>query len=253
MMLLKRLEQITQILEQQGSAEVSALSSLLGVTEKTVCQDLIKLEELQIAIRVHGGAVLKKTENGIYPIGSRKLKHAEEKERIARGALGLIEEGDILILDTGSTTLELAKILDRSVIVITNDPFIAAALIDNEEVTLYTTGGMLKRDQNSYAYIGADAIRMLSSYHAHKCFIGTSALDFKNGLMIFSANEVETKQAMLRSSRQAICLLDYSKFHRMAFSSFAQLQDIDHIVTDSSITDEDKDRLTEMGLHLTIV
>ena len=141
----KRLEYITKLLEENGSVEVSELSKVFRVTEKTIRQDLLKLEELQIAKRVHGGAMIKKDGSEIFPIVSRKTKHTDEKLKIAQKALSLIEDGDTIILDSGSTTFELAKILNKNVIVITNDPFIAHELMDHEKVTLYTTGGLLSR------------------------------------------------------------------------------------------------------------
>ena len=122
----KRLEEITKFLGSNGSAEVSQLSALLKVTEKTIRQDLVALEEKGILERVHGGAKIKNNINDIYPFPKRRRdQNLQSKRSIAKAALSFIEDGDILILDSGSTTLELAKILDKKVSVITNDPIIS--------------------------------------------------------------------------------------------------------------------------------
>jgi len=251
-MLAKRLDFITKILEEKGSVEVSELSRLCGVTEKTIRLDLKKLEELQIAKRVHGGALLRKEGNEIFPINKRKAGHTRQKHSIANTALKLINDGDTIFLDSGTTTLELAKILDKQVIVITNDPFIAYELLENEKVTLYVTGGRLNRERGSYTYVGPDALTTINNYSANKCFLGGSALNFERGIMVFSTDEVEVKRSMLQNSQISICLMDYSKFHKIAFTSYAQVHEINKIVTDDEITDEDIDFLVSKGIDVLI-
>lgn len=252
-MLVKRLDEITKLLEANGSVEVADLSTRLKVTEKTVRQDLIKLENMQIATRVHGGAILKNVETDIYPVPARKQRNLKEKERIARAAYDMIEEGDVIILDAGSTTLQLARMLDKSVIVVTNDPFIAHALLENEKITLYVTGGLLLRQRGSYSYTGADAVRTIRAYHANKCFIGASAVNFENGLMVFSTSEAEVKKAMVNCADEVICLADYSKYHKTAFSSFAPLSVVQHAIVDDSIPEEDVAALRKLSIEVTVV
>ena len=251
-MLAQRLEFIVEQLEKNGSVEVSALSKLCGVTEKTIRQDLIKLEQLKIAVRVHGGAMILKGGSEIYPVVTRKVRHADEKQKIARAALELIEEGDTIFLDTGTTTLELAKILNKRVIVITNDPFIAGELLNNELVTLYVAGGRLKRDRGSYAYVGQDTLRTIQNYRAKKCFLGGSAFDFEQGLMMFSTDEVDVKRAIMKAAQEVICMIDASKFHQIAFVSYARLEEIDHFVTDDRIGAQDVAWLEEHDVKVTV-
>ena len=248
-MRMKRLEIITSTLESQGTVEVAQMSALLNVTPKTIRQDLIELEKMGVAVRVHGGATLKNGFSDIYPVPSRKQKHMEEKQQIAIRALSLIEDDDIIILDSGTTTLELAKLIDRQVIVITNDPTICHVLLHNEKVTLFSTGGRLRREFG-FTYAGSDAIRMLSNYHAHKCFIGTSAFDSERGLMVFSSEEGEVKRAIMKASVQKICLLDYSKFHKTAFSTFASPSELDIIITDNRIPQQDIDHLASINIKV---
>ena len=160
---VKRLEMITRILGQTRSVDVTDLSQHLGVTAKTIRQDLAKLEGLGLLERVHGGAVLKQNENGIYPIQQRKQKNLAEKERIAKAALAYMEDGETIILDGGSTTLQLARLLgERRIVAITNDLLIAKELLGKENVTLYLTGGKLRRE-GVYTLLGREAERTIRS------------------------------------------------------------------------------------------
>jgi DeoR family fructose operon transcriptional repressor len=252
-MRVRRLEEITKLLESQGSVEVTALSKAFKVTEKTIREDLIRLESLSVATRVHGGAVVKNNGNDIFPLLPRKQRNLNEKERIARGALELITDGDIIILDSGSTVQQLAKILNKWVTVITTDPFIVEELKGKENVNLYITGGQLKRTRGTYTLVGHDAVRMIKSYHANKYFMGVSAIDFEMGLMLFTTDEIEVKQAMMHAAKETICLADYGKFHKLALASFARLDDLDYIITDDAITSEDITYLREKEIQTIVV
>jgi DeoR/GlpR family transcriptional regulator of sugar metabolism len=250
---VKRLEEITMILEKEGSVDVNSLCARFKVTGKTIRQDLVKLEETGILERFHGGAIFKQNGTNIFPIKQRKQHNLEEKQRIAATAQKYIEERDIIIIDGGSTNLEIAKGLgDKQVIVITNDLIIAGELLNKDNVTLYVTGGKLRRE-GVFTLLGRDAEKMVQKYNANKLFLGTSALDFKQGLTVFSAEEVEVKRAMMNSAREVICLADYSKFHQLAFASFASLDDIDVLITDNRITMEDQAFLQKKKIKLEVV
>ncbi|HEX3047604.1 MAG TPA: DeoR/GlpR family DNA-binding transcription regulator [Bacillota bacterium] len=254
MLPVTRLEEITRILEKNGNVDIDTLSNVFKVSGKTIRQDLAKLETMGFVTRVHGGAVLKQSENGnIFPIRLRKQQSLTEKERIGLAALKYIEENDIVILDGGSTTLQLAKLLgEPKIIVITNDLLIANELSNKENITLYITGGQLRRE-GVFTLLGRDAEKMLAKYHANKLFLGTSALDFEQGLTVLSAEEAEVKKAMLHSAKMIYCLADYSKFHKLAFASFAALSDLDLLITDSRITEADRSFLEKEGVQLEVV
>ena len=247
-MLAKRLESIANLLQETGSVEVSDLSRRYGVTEKTIRQDLIKLEELRIATRVHGGALPFKGENYIFPVGERKNRYVQCKQRIAQRAYEMVTEDDIIFLDSGTTMLELAKLINKRVIVITPDPYIQNELLTHEMVTLYSTGGRLKREGGSCTFIGSDAVHMIRSYHAKKYFIGASSLSLEQGLMLFSTDEIEVKRAMLKAAQESIALIDASKIEQIAFVSLAGLGEINALVTDPGITEEQKARIEEQGV-----
>lgn len=249
-MLAKRLTEIMSILEKEETASVSSLATRCKVTEKTIRQDLNKLVKMNMVTRVHGGAFLTNNCSEIYPVLSRKQKYILEKQRIAQSALALIEDGDTIFLDAGSTVLELAKILNKNVIVITNDALITAELLEHKNVTLYCTGGILQRNNGSYPFVGPDAIHSIGRYRTRKCFMGCSALNFAHGLMVFSGIEAEIKSEIIKASEEVICLADYSKFHKTAFSSFLSLERVNKCVTNPAIPQKDIDFLHEKGVQV---
>lgn len=251
-MLAKRLMDILNMLEQEEMVSVSDFAKRCGVTEKTIRLDLDKLVKMNLVTRVHGGAILTKGSSEIYPVPPRKQKHHMEKRQIARRALDLIEDGDTIFLDAGTTVLELARILDKNVIVVTNDPLIAAELIEHKSVTLYCTGGLLQRGNNSYVFIGPDAVQFISRYRTAKCFLACSALSLTFGLMVFSGIEAEIKKEIVRATDQVICMADSSKFNKTAFSSYLPLKDMDVCITDYGADPQALKVLEQNGVRVEI-
>jgi DeoR family fructose operon transcriptional repressor len=249
---IKRWEEIIRILERDGSVDVNSLSDRFGVTTKTIRQDLAELEAKGLLERVHGGAVLK-SNSGVFPIQERKQHNLEEKERIASAALKYIENDDTIILDGGSTTLQLAKKLtDQHLAVITNDLIIAGELLPHESIALYLSGGKLRRE-GVYTLLGREAERIIDSYKVNKLFLATSALDFKQGLTVFSEEEAEIKKVMLNAAKEIICLADYSKFHKVALFSFAPLKIVDRLITDNRISETDLKYIKGQGVKIEVV
>lgn len=248
----KRLEIMMKIIEAKGSINVNQISSELAVTAKTVRKDLAKLEKMGLLKRVHGGAVLRPNGNSVFPIAERKLKYIDYKQHIANAALKYIQEGDAIIIDGGSTTLELAKRLgDKRITAIANDLRIIWELTDKENIELYVLGGKLRRE-NIFNFIGPGAVKTMTGYYANKLFLATSALDFAGGLMVLSLEEADLKRAMIRAAQEVICLCDYSKFHHVALVSFGLLEKIDRLITDERITEEDKLYLENKGIIVEI-
>ena len=173
----KRLEEITRILERDKSVDVNTLSEKLGVTGKTIRQDLEKLGEMELIERVHGGAVLKRSNNSIFPISERKQGNIEEKNCIGEGAYQLINEGDIIFLDAGSTVFPIAQRLgEKKVTVITNDPIIVSELLYKTNIDLYLIGGKLRREDGAYTIVGHAAEKDIKQYNINKYFLAASAI-----------------------------------------------------------------------------
>lgn len=251
----KRLALITKMLDAEGAVDVKILSERLKVTEKTIRLDLDILENEGLLERVHGGAVSKGRRLPIsFPDTDRRGKNSEQKKMIAQGALSLIKENDVILLDDGSTTLELARILgDFKVTVLTNDMLILNELMCKENVTLYIIGGRVRRDSDSYIVTGEDAIQFLQKYRVGKLFLGTSTIDLKEGLMIYNYGDNSTKRAFINAADTVICLADSTKFEQTAFTRVASIQELDIIITDSGISGDVAEKYRELELQVITV
>lgn len=247
----KRLEQIMELLQRDKMADIRQLSELLGVTPKTIRLDLEKLESMGLLQRVHGGAVLSKQPPSTYPTPSHRQKNLPEKGQIARKALSLLQEKEVILLDDGSTSLELAKLLgDFRITVLTNDIFIVNELMYKPNVTLYVIGGSMKRDGESYVINGEDAIQFIKKYRVSKLFLGTSTIDLKNGLMIFYYGDRSTKRAFMAAADEVICMVDSSKFGHTAFTRIADVQEVDTIISDPALPDSVAEEYRNCGVQV---
>lgn len=251
----KRLAFISKELEEHGSVHVADLAKKLNVTPKTIRLDLKKMEEMELVERVHGGAILPRDSTGVLRIQSRRQTNLNEKEAIAKLALKYIERNDIIILDSGSTTQQVARHLDDiPITLLTNDLSIAGEVLDRNNINLYVTGGRLSqhRQEGVYTLVGRDAEAVLGKYQVKRLFLGATALNLKQGLMVYSEDVAETKRAMIRAADQIIVLVDYSKFHKQAFLPFADLSEVDVIITDERIRPTDLDFLTKQGIKVEV-
>lgn len=251
----RRLEKIAQILAAQGSVEVQELAKRFNVTGKTIRLDLDKLAKMGMIERVHGGAVLKQPHSDLFQIRTRRKTNVREKQAIAQTALQYIEEDDIIIIDGGSTTQPLSRLLgDKRITLLTNDLLIAGEVLEKEKVTLYVTGGKLSdhRREGVYTLLGRDAETMLQKYKVNKLFLAATALNFKQGLMVYSEDVAAAKKAMIQAAEEIICLVDYSKFHQQAFLTFARLEEIDVLITDDRIPDQDIEYLESRGIKVEV-
>lgn len=248
MLAIKRLEAISRLLSENGSVDATSLSEKFSVTPKTIRKDLDSLESMGLLERVHGGAVLKSSASSVFPIERRKLQQLAEKHRIGNAALQYVEEGDTLILDGGTTTLEMARLLgEKRILVVVSDLNIAVELMNKPNINLFVAGGRLRRE-GAFTLVGRDTERLLEKYQVKKVFLGTSALDFSIGLSVLNSDEAEVKKAMVATARQVICLADYSKFHHSAFAPFCPMENIHTLITDSRIPAEEKELLQNRGI-----
>ncbi|MDD9267394.1 DeoR/GlpR family DNA-binding transcription regulator [Paenibacillus sp. GCM10023248] len=244
-----RHSKMIELLNQTGSIKVSELSKAYQVTEKTIREDLEKLEASGILKRVHGGAVLVESSSSLLPIHKRRVRQQAEKEQIAASACRWIEDGQILLLDGGSTTLELAKlIVHRTLTVITNDTKIASVLADCQQIELCLLGGY--RRKGTYTIIGPSAIQMVDELNVDIAFLGCTGIDAERGISVFHRDEAELKKRMIRASKKTILLTDHTKFDQTALVSFASLKEIDLLITDAQTDDEVVARYTERGLEV---
>lgn len=250
----KRLEIIMNILKQENIVSVKDLSATLGVTEKTIRLDLDRLEKANLLRRIHGGAMHLEQPAATAPANTMfRNRCLHEKDLIAVKAKSLLQENDVILLDDGSTTLALAKLLgDFHITVLTNDIHIINELLYKPKVNLYVIGGSLKRDGESYVINGEDAIQFIKKYRVNKCFLGLSTIDIENGIMIFYYGDRSTKRAFMAASDQVICMADSSKFNRTAFTRIASVDEIHTIITDYKADPNELEKYRKLGIEVLV-
>lgn len=251
MLAANRHEEIMKLLNKDRFVKVSQLSRMFNVSEETIRRDLDKLEKEGLLKKLHGGAVpidINNVEN-IKPISERITENINEKLVIARLALELIDDGDTLILDSGSTTLQLAKLLSsRKVTVITNDISIAYELSQGDEVNLIIVGGNVR--PKSFSIIGSECEKSISSFNVKKAFISAGGINLKTGLTASNTGDAYVKRAIINAGDTVICLADHSKFEKTALFSFASFKDVDIMITDKNVESSYEYMFSESGTRI---
>lgn len=244
MLAVTRHQSILELIQSEGSVQVSELSEQFGVTAKTIREDLEKLEEKGLLRRIHGGAIAVREEaEPMLPLLIPNTKHIGEKEAIARHALRYIKPNDVIALDAGSTTLEIARNLpDMPLTVLTNDLLIIRELMPREEIRLVVPGGYRHRN----VLVGNDALAWVTRLNVQKLFLSATGVHDKFGLSVFTNELLELKKAYLAGAKEVYGVADHSKFDRAALFTFAALNELDVLITDDGL-DEDIIRRYEGG------
>jgi len=237
----ERREYIEKKLLVEGKIRVSELAALFDVSSETIRKDLLYLEEKGIAKKGYGGAVV--ANERLEPSYMEKsITHQEEKERIARAAIDLIEDGMILMMDAGSTVFTVAKMLGMrsSLSVFTNAPR-TALLLDDYQIKTYILGGEFR--SNSNALIGGWSVKAINEIRADAAIIGTSGFCGRQGPCVENFPESEIKKAMIENSNKVIVVGDSSKARTNALIQYCDWEDVDAFITDSGLPEELKEEL----------
>ncbi|MCY1721988.1 DeoR/GlpR family DNA-binding transcription regulator [Prolixibacteraceae bacterium Z1-6] len=236
----QRRDKILELLKEDGSAKVIKLSKIFKVSEVTIRQDLEKLEKDGFIKREHGGAFLKNVEDSVKSFIPLNKDNLDKKQIIGKVAADLIETGEIIILDSGSTTTEIAKNLigRKGITVITNALNIALMLGAESGIEVIVTGGEFKPPTLSLT--GQKAATFFEDIHVDKLFLATAGISLRSGLTYPSISDIVVKKAMIDAADTTYLVADSSKIGKNAFASLGALSLIDYIITDEAI---DKNRL----------
>lgn len=246
---------ILESLKSNGQVNVKELSEALGVTGVTIRNDLAQLEKKNILIRARGGAI-KVDQNYLdedYPLSDKQKKHLSEKKEIGKKAAELIENSNTIIIDSGSTTYQLAKNLNNfdDLTVITNALNVATLLAEYKNINVIVPGGSLRK--NSLSLVGILAERGFKDYFCDKVFLGVDGFDLDFGISTPSPEEAHLNQIMIEISKEVIVVTDSSKFERRGFAFIATINKINTVVTDKGIRPEHKSKLENSGVKVIVV
>jgi DeoR family transcriptional regulator of aga operon len=249
-----RREKIASMLKSAGSVQVLVLAERFGVSTVTIRKDLKFLEDLGISIRTYGGAILNEGTNRIVEraIEHKEQLYAREKSEIGKVAALYIEPGDAIILDSGTTTFQIATQLvnKKDVTVITNGLNVMNKLSHFENLELIMLGGTLRRKNMSF--FGAHAEQALRDLHVDKLFLGVDGFHLKQGITTHFEPEAQLNRLMRKAANTTIVVTDSSKFGRTCLHQIMDLEQVSTVITDRGITDEYRAGLEEYGIGIDI-
>lgn len=240
MLAIDRHEKIMQLLQKHKTMSVKTLCDLLQASEATIRRDLTLLEGENKLERTHGGAYINDSIalNFEETFNEKELIASDEKKRIAKYVFDTLRPNDSLVLDAGTTTTELARLIGESdlpLMVITNSTTISPIISKNSNIELYVLGGKVRL--NTQATVGSMAINMLNRFNVKKAFVGVNGITVENGLTTPDFEEAEIKRTMLSIAEERIVLTDSSKFQKVARCQIAPLSMVDKVITDNKLSD----------------
>lgn len=253
MLQAERRNYIIELLNRNKRVIIEDLAKELQVSDMTIRRDLQYLEEHKLITRTHGGAVLHNLLTEEIPYTKKAEQNIEEKRRIGMYASSLVEDGDVIILDAGTTNMEIAKgiVGIKNIKIVTNDLMIGAFLSKYEGIEVYCTGGIIQRDTG--ACLGNKAVEFLQNIHADIAFMGASTIDFKRGVTTPTMDKAEWKKQVTCSAERIILVADSLKFGKISFAKVCPLDRFDLIITDTEIDEELLQEIQEADIKIKLV
>ncbi|MGD8190439.1 DeoR/GlpR family DNA-binding transcription regulator [Brevibacillus ginsengisoli] len=232
----ERHQMILGMLKEKDVVRIHEIVEATGVSESTIRRDLSELEELHLLKRIHGGAASIQSKIEEQTFIEKAVKHETEKMAIGKFAASLVNEGDSVFIDGGTTTFHMLAHLPENILVVTNGVDIALQLVIRQIKTILL-GGELKA--GTLSLVGCEAIRNLSQFRFDKCFLGSNGIDTVHGITTPDPEEAYIKQLACQSSDETYVLCDSNKFSRV---TFAKIIDLDHVklITDDRLDDEEQ-------------
>ena len=247
-----RLQVITDFIRQRGSVRSRDLVQALGVTDETIRRDLARLAEQGLVRRAHGGALAVRPSDET-DTAFRLREHAVEKAAIGRRAAELVKDGSSIILDSGTTTLGLARALrgKENLTVVTTAVTNAIELVGNPTMSVIMTGGVIR--PTTFGASGQLAAATLRGLHVDQTFLAIHSVSVAGGLTYPLFEEVDAKRAMIEAASEVILLADHSKFGRQALVRVAPITAVNRIITTAGIDPDEAAAIRDLGIELVIV
>jgi DeoR/GlpR family transcriptional regulator of sugar metabolism len=245
-----RRNRIVQMVNQGGQVRVAELSNLFGISEVTIRNDLTELERLDMLERVHGGAV--RTNRSYYrlTIQERLATNKSEKMAIADHVRSLVHEGDTLFLNSGTTTIYVARAIRdiRNLLIVTNSPLVAQETASSDGSETILIGGSYHGPM-AFTY-GDDAVKQIAKYRGGKFFLTCDGISAAAGIMTYNTHEVEVNRRFIENSAMTICVADFSKIGRFSRISIGMPDCLDALVTNAKANQAELDAIRALGVDV---
>ena len=246
---------IVELVERAGRATVEELAARFKISPVTIRADLEALARNAAIVRSHGGALPAPAHAVDTPLSIKETRHHAQKRLIGQAAARLVEDGQTIILDSGSTTIEIARALRQrkwsELTVITNGLHIALELGAVSAIRVMMLGGLLRA--SSQSLVGSGAEQMLAQLSADRLFLGVDGIDPEIGVTTPDPQEATLNALMIRVSREVVGVFDSSKFGQRSLSVIAPLSGLHKVISDTAAAPEYVEALESAGVGVTLV
>lgn len=244
--------QISELVRQKGSVQVSTLADHFGVSPQTVRKDLRYLVERGVMTRAYGGAI----DSGVIGAApsephyeAKRTTHLDEKRRIGVCAAALISPGDTIAIDSGTTAIQLAEAVpDIEITVVTNDFGVLTALASKPSVTIVMLGGELRR--RNMAFYGGLTVEALGALHVDKLFLGVDGFDLERGITTHYEPEALLNRKMVEAAEMTVCITDSSKFGTVCLHRIMPVTAVNTLITDKGVSEDIAQASRQLGIEL---
>jgi DeoR family transcriptional regulator of aga operon len=248
----QRRRKILDLLEQEGQITVRDLVERFSISAVTVRSDLDALGSTGAVVRSHGGAVRQLEPTRDYPLRLKASIHRSEKAQIGRAAANLVQPGEVIILDSGTTTSEVARQLKartlHAVTVITNAMNVVSELVDAPGISVIVIGGVLR--PVSLSFVGPQAETMLKDLHADRLFLAVDGFDLEAGATTPDVLEAQLNSCMMNVAKETTVVADFSKLGRRSVSRIGSIDRIHRLITDTKAPEEFVAALRARGIEV---
>lgn len=249
-----RKQEIVDLVQREGTITVNELCDIFSVSPATIRNDLTELEILGALKRTHGGAISnERTANYELTFSEKEVLNIDAKQAIAKEAVKFIRPGDAIAIDTGTTTLELVKLIVNipNLTVVTNDLRIASYLEENSEIDVFFLGGAIRK--KFHCTVGKTVEDMLERMFIDTAFVSANGFHLKRGISTPSPEVGAAKHGMITAAAKVIFLADKTKIGKSTFSYFAASSDIDIMITDYNAEEDFLEEAEKRGIKIIVV
>jgi DeoR family transcriptional regulator, fructose operon transcriptional repressor len=246
----ERRQKVLELINERGYVALAELAKTLNASESTIRRDLDYWDQHGLVKRTHGGAMFRADAQGMPALEERTSREIDEKRQIAHAAALRIQNGDSVLIDGGTTTLELARsLVDRPLQIVTNSLPIAQMFASSRATDLVILGGYVY--PRTGVALGPLTIRMLEDIHVHQAIMGVGGIT-PEGLFNSNLLLVETERAMMRAADEVVVLADHTKIGQKALAFLCGLTDIDTLIVDRGIEAQQRGLIEKAAVRLIV-
>ncbi|OIK08909.1 DNA-binding protein [Bacillus sp. MUM 116] len=244
-----RVNKIKDFVFEKKSVSLDELVKMFNVSKNTIRRDIQILVDGGEIKKVYGGVAVNHSK--LESFHERKIRNQKEKEWIAKKAAQFVEDGDIIFIDSGTTTIEMIELLKmKTLSIITNSLELIIRALPFENLNVISLGGILERQTNSFGSV--QNIDLLKAYNINKAFMASTGISLTNGVTNASPLESKLKQSIVEKSKEVFLLVDHDKFNKQSLITYCPLEDINCIITDAVPEKEYQDFAKENNIHIVI-